>query len=98
MELYHSYSNERGTFYKLYDFRAVRKLIETRDTPRNPYVSGYGRKIPTNYMLQTEDGRYRRVYCMCYGNSGTVYVLIDKKVVFCESAIDFMKSLCKRSP
>ena len=44
-------------------------------TPPNPYLSGYGGKIPSRYMLQIGK-RWRRVYIMQYGNGGSPYVLI----------------------
>ena len=43
------------------------------DTPRSASVTGYGRKIPTGYMLRYS-GRWHRVYMMQYGNSGTPYI------------------------
>ena len=36
-------------------------------------ASGYGRKIPTRYMVQL-NGRWRRVYCCIFSNVGTCYV------------------------
>ncbi len=36
-------------------------------------ASGYGYRIPMPYMVQYE-GRWRRVYVACYGNSGTAYI------------------------
>lgn len=42
--------------------------------PRNPYRTGYGRKIPTGYSLRIGN-RWHRVYAMCYGNLATLYVL-----------------------
>lgn len=41
--------------------------------PANPYATGYGRKIPTRFMLKYE-GRWHRVYMMQYGNAGTAYI------------------------
>ena len=35
--------------------------------------SGYGSKIPTQYMVQWE-GKWRRVYCKIYSNIGTLYI------------------------
>lgn len=36
---------------------------------------GYGRRIPTSYMIQLPGSpRWRRVYCCIYSNSGTCYV------------------------
>jgi hypothetical protein len=43
--------------------------------------TGYGSKIPTSYMIQ--DGkRWKRVYCMIYSNSGSLYILRGKEKVF----------------
>ena len=36
-------------------------------------TTGYGRRIPTSQMVQV-DGRWRRVYCCIYSNSGTCYI------------------------
>ena len=36
-------------------------------------ASGYGRRIPSPYMVQWQ-GRWRRVYVCCYGNAGTAYI------------------------
>ncbi len=35
--------------------------------------SGYGRKIPSRYMVQWQ-GRWRRVYIACFGNASTHYI------------------------
>lgn len=56
-------------------------VTEVRITDTTPYfhsATGYGRKIPTRYMLKLQSGRrqrWHRVYMMCYSNSGTLYVL-----------------------
>jgi hypothetical protein len=44
------------------------------DTPRCPTVTGYGRKIPTCFMLRYGQ-RWHRVYMMQYGNAGTPYII-----------------------
>lgn len=36
-------------------------------------ASGYGRRIPTPFMVRL-DGRWRRVYCCVSSNAGTCYV------------------------
>ena len=42
-------------------------------------ASGYGRKIPTIYMVQLPDSkRWRRVYACQYSNAGTCYVQSGK--------------------
>lgn len=53
---------------------------------RNPYHTGYGAKIRTEYRLmcrgplEAANGdryRMRRVYVMCYSNAGSAYVLVN---------------------
>lgn len=36
-------------------------------------ASGYGKRIPTEYMVKY-NGKWRRVYCRIYSNSGTLYI------------------------
>jgi hypothetical protein len=36
-------------------------------------ASGYGRRIPTSWVVQVEN-RWRRVYCCIFSNSGTCYI------------------------
>lgn len=54
--------------------------------PLNPYAYGYGPKIPTEYWVQYDNtNRWRRVWVMCYGNSGSAYIIVDGKDVFLDS-------------
>jgi hypothetical protein len=41
-------------------------------------ASGYGSKIPTRYKVKVQ-GRWCRVYCCIYSNSGTCYVVSKGK-------------------
>ena len=36
--------------------------------------TGYGRKLTTRYKVR-HNGRLYRVYCVCFSNSGTLYIL-----------------------
>jgi hypothetical protein len=36
-------------------------------------ASGYGKKIPTSYQIQVE-GRWHRIYCCIFSNSGTLWI------------------------
>ena len=56
-------------------------------------VSGYGGKVPTVYRIKFSDNSIRRVYAMIYGNSGSVYVMVNAQVTFLNSDIehDLMK-------
>ena len=55
--------------------------LETFDNPTwwqvkgLSYTStGYGSKIPTSYMVK-HNNRLKRVYCMIYSNSGTLFII-----------------------
>lgn len=41
----------------------------------NPYPSGYGRKIPTQYRILYK-GYWRWVYAACFSNQSSLYVRI----------------------
>lgn len=47
--------------------------------PRNPYATGYGNRIPTQWRVKTIDNKWRRVYAVCYSNVSTLYVFHDRK-------------------
>lgn len=38
-------------------------------------ATGYGRKIPTEWMILFR-GRNYRLYCCCYSNVGTCYIVV----------------------
>jgi len=46
-------------------------------------ATGYGSKIPTTKEVFILN-RWRRVYCMVYGNAGSCYVIIENEIVFIE--------------
>jgi hypothetical protein len=54
-------------------------LIETKQ-PIDRNVSGYGSKRPLPYKVKNE-GRFYRVYCCIYGNSGTCYIMSKGKAI-----------------
>lgn len=43
------------------------------EAPVNRSATGYGRKIPTRYMVKLR-GRWRRVYVCQISNAGTAYI------------------------
>lgn len=48
------------------------------DTPRSGQTqTGYGKAIPTRYMVRF-NGKWRRVYCAIFSNSGTLYIKAPK--------------------
>jgi hypothetical protein len=47
---------------------------------------GYGRKITTDICLRfAGEKKERRVYCICFSNSGTCYVLVKGKPLYLKS-------------
>ena len=63
--------------------------VEIRPVPRyGPWglirgqsPSGYGRKIPSDYMVRL-DGRLHRVYVVCFSNSGSHYIVRAGKTLY----------------
>jgi len=49
--------------------------VSTGPAPRNPYIGGYGAKIPTQCCVLYR-GHWRRVYAACYSNQSSLYVRI----------------------
>lgn len=54
--------------------------VEVREKPLRHHAAGlwftatgYGSRIPTRLVVKF-NGRWRRVYCRCYSNVGTLYI------------------------
>lgn len=47
----------------------------------SPTASGYGSKIPTQYKVK-HNNRLKRVYCMIYSNSGSLYIMHKGEILF----------------
>ena len=60
--------------YCLSSLKEYGRVKET-ECPYSNSKTGYGDKIPTQYMVFI-DAKWRRVYCRVYSNVGTCYVLI----------------------
>ena len=45
--------------------------IRTTRTPHCSSRTGYGSKLPTSKMIRLADGKWRRVYVICYSNAGS---------------------------
>ena len=50
-----------------------RVAVKEKEAPRFYSASGYGSRIPTGYMVW-RNGRWRRVYCVCWSNVGSLYI------------------------
>ena len=44
-------------------------------------ASGYGSKLVTPYKIRYA-GRWRRVYAVCWSNSGTAYITVNGENIF----------------
>ena len=65
--------------YCLSSLKEYGRVKET-ECPYSNSKTGYGDKIPTQYMVFI-DNKWRRVYCRVYSNSGTCYDMINKERV-----------------
>lgn len=50
--------------------------------PHNRSRSGYGSKLPTSWMIQLDSKRWRRVYVICFSNSGSAYIITKSGKLF----------------
>jgi hypothetical protein len=64
----------------------IREAKADRVAPRNPYADGYGPMVPTQYWVRLDTdkptARWRRVYCAVYGNSGSIYVVVNDVSIY----------------
>lgn len=49
------------------------KLLRWQEKGLSYTATGYGKRIPTQHMVQL-NGKWRRVYCCQYSNAGTCYI------------------------
>lgn len=52
-----------------------RRPLWWHTTGKQQTASGYGSKLITPWEVECTDGRWRRVYVMCYSNAGTAYII-----------------------
>lgn len=56
-------------------------FYQTVTTPINRSSTGYGSKIPTQYMAIDRDSKRKyRVYAICYSNCSTLYISVRKEM------------------
>lgn len=61
--------------------KSKREQVKIRQANYGQTASGYGRKLPTQYMVNYIQ-RWRRVYVMQFSNSGSTYIIIGGREVF----------------
>ena len=66
------------------------------DAPRyGRTAGGYGRKVPTSYVLTLTDGRERRVYASILGNGASLYVVRGGQDVYLSSDVESILELMR---
>lgn len=63
-------------------YKVTVRMLEWQRLGLQQTASGYGRKLTTPYLLDTGDGKQRRVYAICYSNVASHYVLIKGQMLF----------------
>lgn len=58
-----------------------KEQVKIRTTNYGRTQSGYGSKIPTDYMVRYLQ-RWRRVYVTQYSNAGSAYIIVGGQKVF----------------
>lgn len=60
--------------------------IESKQDNCPPYgqqPDGYGRKIAMPYLVRlNKTGPWRRVYCIIFSNSGSLYIVVKKQAYY----------------
>lgn len=72
----HTKARRAGGGFDSYQTQAVEvkeKPLWWQEAGLSYTASGYGSRIPTRYMVKL-NGRWRRVYCIVYSNSGTLFL------------------------
>jgi hypothetical protein len=54
-------------------FRTEAVEVKTTTAPPNRSATGYGNRVPTQYMVRYNN-RWMRVYCVIFSNIGTLYI------------------------
>ena len=60
--------------YKETDSHLVYSPLWWHERGLQQTASGYGRKLTTPYKVE-HNGRLYRVYCVCFSNAGSLYIL-----------------------
>lgn len=72
--MFHTVNNEIVRFEV-----SSHNVIRDDVAPFNRSRTGYGKKLSTSYRVRVFDNKWRRVYCACYSNSGTCYIISGGK-------------------
>jgi len=80
--------SEKKLAYMDLELADIKNIYCTENIPYFYSASGYGKKIPTRYIIRTIDNRLHRVYTICYSNIGSAYIRYKNiDMVMVESAM-----------
>ena len=80
MEFFLQFKSDHNDCFHTVKVEAKEKEMKHHRLGLQYTATGYGTKLPTRYMLRF-DGRWYRMYSICYSNVSTEYVLIDGEKV-----------------
>jgi len=67
--------------YKETESHLIYSPLWWHEQGRMQTATGYGKKLTTPYKVE-HNGRLYRVYCACFSNSGTLYILPGGKPLY----------------
>ena len=95
MPNYHATSANRG-YWEL-EANEIINVEETNIPRKGQTVSGYGKNLPTRYVITLKNKRKYRVKVVCFSNSGTAYISTKERNFICvENALEAYDALHSR--
>ena len=73
--------------YPDYDYTPLETKISLLDWQKQKLMytaTGYGSKIPTQYMVK-HGNRWKRVYCAIYSNVGSLYIIANNQKIIVDT-------------
>lgn len=68
-------------YLNMWDHEVIEKPLWWQLKGLQQTGTGYGGKLSTSKMIKI-NGRWHRIYVMCYSNSGSAYVLVKGEIIF----------------
>ena len=73
--------NEKIKYYEYKKADMITRLLPWQKLNLQQTASGYGSKLTTTKMLKIGK-RLHRIYCICYSNSGSCYIIKNGQRLF----------------
>lgn len=74
--------------YKELEESDILEVYQTKRPRKGQTLCGYGKQLPTTYVVVTKDKRHHRVRVICFSNGGSPYITIKGQTVMAEMAIE----------